>query len=476
MRMCLMGLSLFLLVNVAESRELLVENLEGFNNAVQTVLPGDEIVLRDGVWRDVQLVFKGVGTQTAPITLRAETPGKVILAGQSQLQIAGEYLVVDGLWFKDGGIARGNVIAFRGQNDEITQNCRLTNTAITDYNAEANDVNCKWVSLYGRNNRVDHCYFRGQEGGGQTLVVWVEDYPNDHRIDHNHFGGRVRLGQNGGETLRIGTSSVSMNLSRTVVESNLFENCDGEIEIVSNKSCGNVYRRNTFRACDGMFTLRHGNDCVVEENFFLGDGIKKMGGVRIIGENHRVVNNYFEKLRGTGARSAMTLVEGIPNAKLNEYWQVKRALIAYNTFVDCAQVFELGNGKGSRNRSLPPLDVVVANNLIIGTEEQELVRLVEEKSDIWWLSNLYWGLSSSLGKHRGMILADPSMSKAQGLFRPSPSGLAIDRAVGQFGVVHDIDGQMRQGVFDIGCDQAVDETIHSRPLNAEDVGVAWRDF
>jgi len=48
-----------------------------------------------------------------------------------------------------------------------------------------------------------------------------------------------------------------MHDSRALVEENRFEGCRGEIEIISNKSCENVYRRNTFVDCEGTLTLRH---------------------------------------------------------------------------------------------------------------------------------------------------------------------------------------------------------------------------
>jgi poly(beta-D-mannuronate) lyase len=65
------------------------------------------------------------------------------------------------------------------------------------------------------------------------------------------FRPRPPLRRNGGETICVGYSHQSMSNSATRLEHNLFERCDGELEIVSNKSCGNVYRFNTFRECAG---------------------------------------------------------------------------------------------------------------------------------------------------------------------------------------------------------------------------------
>jgi len=64
--------------------------------------PGDVLVMSDGVWQDQAVVFRCQGTAEKPITLRAQTPGQVILAGKSSLTIDGEHLLVGGLFLKDG--------------------------------------------------------------------------------------------------------------------------------------------------------------------------------------------------------------------------------------------------------------------------------------------------------------------------------------------------------------------------------------
>ncbi|MGH7199227.1 MAG: polysaccharide lyase 6 family protein, partial [Planctomycetaceae bacterium] len=289
--------------------------------AVAEARPGDVIVLQDGVWKDADLRVEAKGTAEKPMTLRAQTPGRVVLSGR--LRLSGEHLVVSGLFFRDVG-GQDHVIEFRTTSRDHAHHCRLTNCAIINDCAAEEAADTKWVSLYGTHNRVDHCYFAGKSNEGQTLVVWVGDGPNQHRIDHNHFGPRPELGKNGGETIRIGTSNVSLNDSRTVVEFNLFEECDGEAEIISSKSCENLFRANTFRRCAGALTLRHGHRCTVEGNWFLGEGKRRTGGVRIIGDDHLVINNYFENLTGDEARAAVSVMNGIPDTPLNGYSQVHR--------------------------------------------------------------------------------------------------------------------------------------------------------
>ena len=109
---------------------------------------------------------------------------------------------------------------------------------------------------------------------------------------------------------------MSTNLSRTVVENNLFEQCNGDVEIVSNKSGENVYRHNTFVECVGALTLRHGKGCVVEGNYFLGHLAPQTGGVRIIGEDHTREAD-AEKKAGHLRKAEMEMEVGIEIFKLN---------------------------------------------------------------------------------------------------------------------------------------------------------------
>ena len=68
--------------------------------AAKSAQPGDTVLLRDGTWTDADIAFEAGGTADQPITLRAATPGKVVLTGRSRVRIAGQYVVVDGLRFE----------------------------------------------------------------------------------------------------------------------------------------------------------------------------------------------------------------------------------------------------------------------------------------------------------------------------------------------------------------------------------------
>src|SRR4051794_37811436 len=298
--------------------------------------PGDTVLLADGTWTDQAVTFDGEGTADQPITFRAKTPGKVVLTGASSIVIDGHYVVVSGVYLKDGKGGKDG-IAVRGSN------CRLTESAVT-----AGDYKF-FVHLIGPDNRVDHCYLADKTSGDPTFQVEVGDQPDNDRVDHNHFGPRPPLGRNGGETIRVGYSGQSMRSSRAVVESNLFDRCDGEIEIISSKSCENVYRYNTFLDCAGMLTLRHGNRCVVDSNFFLAHHKKGSGGIRIIGEDHVVANNYIDGVD----KGAFWITSGVPDSKLNESFQAQRCVVAFNAVVGSAGPYlDLAAGLGTSGRTL----------------------------------------------------------------------------------------------------------------------------
>lgn len=377
-----------------------------------TLKPGDRVVLKEGLWKDQRLVFKGTGTEKAPITLTTEIPGKITLGGHSTLLIDGEWLVVDGVYFTDGYSTDKDVVLF----STASANCRLTNSAVVGYNPPDKKVDYKWVSLNGRHNRVDHCWLEGKAHQGTTLVVWLDEKPNYHRIDHNYFGPRPPLGGNGGETIRIGTSTWSLHDSYTTVEQNIFDHCDGELEIISNKSGKNTICNNLFFESQGTLTLRHGNDAEVYGNYFLGNGREGTGGIRVIGENHRVHHNYFQDLTGTGLSAALSVMAGMPNPQLTSHWQVKNAHIHHNVILNCRESFSIGAGK-NRERYLSPLNTVFENNTIV-THHQALF-WVDDSAAIHFRGNLVHKAADAQQLKEGFILKKPGLKKASnGLYIP----------------------------------------------------------
>ena len=246
-------ISLVFLTNTY-GRELPVSNPAEFAEAVGKLQPGDTLVMRNGVWADALLVFKGTGTANRPIVLRAEKAGGVTLEGKSRLRLAGQYLVVTGLYFRNGQTPGGGVIEFREDGKNLAFNSRVTECVIDGFNNPDRMKEDIWVQLYGQHNRFDHNYLAGKKNGGVTMAVQLNDEQNqnnEHRIDHNYFGPRPRLGSNGGETIRVGVSTYSLTSSRTLIEENYFYHCNGEVEIISIKSCDNYHPAQSLRGVRG---------------------------------------------------------------------------------------------------------------------------------------------------------------------------------------------------------------------------------
>jgi poly(beta-D-mannuronate) lyase len=448
--------------------------------AFRTAQPGDVFLMRDGNWTDADIVFQAAGKPEQPITLRAATPGKVVITGRSRLRFSGSWLVVDGLRFEkcnDPSIA--DVVQFRTSTSRTSgyaTHSRLTNCSFVDCSPPDKQTNTRYVSLFGFDNRVDHCYLAGKTNLGPALVVWLDAEPVRHQIDRNHFGPRPELGFNGGETMRIGDSRTSMVNARCVVAANLFTECNGEIEIISNKSCENVYRQNTFVDCEGTLTLRHGHRNHVEGNFFFGHGKPKTGGVRIINEDQLVVNNYFADLAGDGTYAALCLMNGIPNSPLAGYDQIKRAVVAFNTMVNCRQSVVIGYQSPTRGEAtLAPQDCTFAHNIIVGSAAP-LVRLMTAPARFTWRGNFFFGAEPGVRDELHVAAIDPRLVlQRDGLWRPAANSPVVGAGTGSFPeITVDIDGQSRSPKKDAGCDQQSTDRIVARPMTEADVGPGWR--
>ena len=378
--------------------EGMVSDAASFKAALKTAVPGSEIVWADGEYEGVVLKMIAEGTSGAPITLRAQTPGKVVFKGVSSITLQGSWLVAEGFCFTglDTSV-KGSVLTFA----KGSSNCRISNCKIDGKSSRVSDVDTKWVSMYGTRNEISHCTFLEKKNMGCLLVVWMEDgVVPEHRIADNYFyrpytnyddKGKARNGQ---ESIRIGTSDFSMSKAACTVSGNHFYRCHGErAEVISNKSCFNVYTGNLFEESDGSLTLRHGNDCVVRGNYFLSGGKSDVGGVRIIGERHVVEENYFMNLTGTNYKAALCVVKGESAAELNGYWTVKDCLVRNNVFVDCRYGFVINYGGRDTQDSAPRNLTISGNKLISGKSYMIPVTVLEgtPADAVKWDGNIICG-------------------------------------------------------------------------------------
>ena len=378
--------------------DTLVGTQEEFGQAVRAATPGDTIVMADGEWNDFEMLFSGVGTSDQPITLTAQTKGRVFITGRSNLRLEGEYLVVSGLVFKDGYSPTNTVISYRASRDRLANHSRITELVIDNFNNPERHETDFWVMMYGRHNRFDHNHLVGKSNVGVTMAVRLDSEDsreNYHRIDHNYFGPRPILGSNGGETLRIGTSQYSLTDSYTLVENNYFDRCDGEVEVISSKSGNNTFRGNVFYESRGTLTLRHGNDNLVENNVFLGNGVDHTGGIRVINKRQTVRNNYLSDLTGHRFGGALVVMNGVPDSPVNRYHQVEDSVIANNTIIESDHI-ELAAG-ADEERSAPPISTTFQNNLIVNAQAKNSIAVHDDISGISFSGNILSGVLEAPG-------------------------------------------------------------------------------
>lgn len=416
-----------------------VELISALNNAKA----GDGIFLENGKYRNVNIYLNKSGNAEHPIIIAAKNPGMVTIEGESSIEVEADHVIVSGLVMTNGSpsIDRG-VIVFNGNY------LRLTNCKIDNFDVSNEDY--KWVSLTGQYHEVDHNVFDQKSTGGSLLTIWRDDNsPQFHHIYNNEFRNyRNGGGLNGYETIRIGTSNNSQSDSYVIIEDNLFENVDGEIEIISIKSGRNIIKGNTFVQSMGMVTSRHGKNNMIIDNVFLAKDLKDSGGIRLYDGGHIVRNNYIEKVNTTSnTRGGIVIHSGnsIPGGVtvLNSQWTAYNILIENNTFIDSVQSI-LFCGK----YNYPAQDVIIHNNYLEAKTSEAAIRFDKEPVNATFENNFFYAstLSDDIGNYRPSTLPGITFSTTIPNTSVNEQGLKL--------------------VPDVG---AKNLTIH----NANNTGVTW---
>lgn len=429
-------LALITLMASCTTEPILVNNAEELKTSIENAKPGDQIIMANGVWKDVEIIFTGQGTEQAPITLKAETAGEVFIEGESSLKFGGEYLVASGLYFRNGRTPGRAVVQFRLDDEQVANYCRLTNSVIDGFNQLSRERQDLWVEFFGRHNQMDHCYLAGKANRGPTVRVDLKgnrSINNYHQIVNNHFGPRPRKGGPSAESLQLGSSYTSMSPSHTMVANNLFERCNGEVEVISSKTNFNEFRNNVFYKSEGSLVTRHGNYCTIDGNWFIGDESSEIGGIRLVNTGHKVTNNYFYSLKGSYFKSPFAIMNGIPRSPLNRYNQVTDVVVAYNTWINCTSPWRIGIGanldqKGvlplSEIRSARPIRTTFANNIIYNEKgDNEPIMEFDKTDGILFASNYIANQGTEFKALEGLTSAEIIMKPLSDYLFVPESGL-----------------------------------------------------
>lgn len=455
----------------------------GIEKAVSMALPGDSIVLKDKVWSGVDIILTCDGSVEQSIAICPESPGGVSLEHGSRLVIAGDYLVVSGFMIRNG-YHPDNAIRFANGSD-YAYHSRLTECVIDDWGPSDPLTKVHWVVVSGAYNRIDHCRFTNMHHRGVTLMVKAgADQEGHHRIDNNYFGNKPEGDGNGYESIKMGGGDYSMYALNSVVEENVFYRCDGETELISNKSWNNTYRHNTFIESQGTLTLRFGRECVVEGNYFLGNERKETGGIRITDQGHLIINNYLEGLQGSDARAAISMMSGIPDIEGGNsgHAQTKNARILHNTIINCLESINIGyydkDDLGDpRGELTAPENCTIANNILWSSHAPLIQEDWEPSINTTWATNIAFGADLGLVPDSGMMVVDPQLEASEaGIHKITPESPALNAGSLMHDTVHyDFEAQARQdGSPDIGADEGSSESGKDYPLGPEDVGPSWQ--
>ncbi len=444
-----------LLVASAKSYAQLVHNTAELTDAIENAIPGTTITLSDGRWDDVFIDLDKDGEVDNRITITAQSPGAVIMTGNSRVYLEGSYLTVSGLVFRDAD----NLVTSSSTIEPVIElkrcdYCQVLNNLIDGYNGtEAQkELTFKWILTDGQYNEIAYNSFIGKYGVGSIINDNRNSSEPDYlSIHHNYFADRTPINEvnedNDQDAIRIGNSGTSLNDSYTEVYSNYFENFFGEIEVISNKSGSNKYYNNTFRNYSGTLTLRHGNNCEVYGNYFFAEDNVYSGGVRVIGEGHKVYNNYIEGVNSrkpngstSNATGGINVSNGRLNSALNGYYQVIDAVIVHNTLVNCDYGLRIGTTVSS-DLDQAPKDIVVANNIMYNiTEEDYQIRTNP--------------IGNSISEGNMEDLALSALESDDGLYRLTSGAEPIDAGLGSYDFLSlDALGGMRDAIPDAGSEE-----------------------
>lgn len=369
--------------NIRAPKEWVISTVAEFKELVGEgkAMPGDVVTLTEGTYHAIGSIKVGcTGTAERPITIRSQKVLGAKLTGNfSATLVKKQFVTFEGL---DIDVAANSTI-FKLEGSHHIRITRCNMTMAKESDAQTS----KWIQIgdswnatecTSHHNRIDHNLIYNKADGGALLIIdgshGVADISKHDRIDHNIFRNNGPRQENEKETVRIGVSDLTQQPAYTIVEYNLFDNCDGDPEIVSVKSCCDTIRYNTFFESLGTLSLRQGNASVVEGNYFLGNGKTATynggtigcGGVRVYGLDHKIINNYMYGLTGSRWDAAITITNGEvgnTSTSYSSHFIPENVVFSHNTIVSCASDIEIGYTNGDKYGKAPK-NCKIANNII----------------------------------------------------------------------------------------------------------------
>jgi poly(beta-D-mannuronate) lyase len=443
-----------------------VSSISELNTRISAAVAGDTIIVTNGVYNSSSTIsINRQGTVANPITIMAQTIGGVEITGSRGFSFSSPaaYVTVQGFKF-----THTNSISIPSG----TSHCRLTRNIIELSIPDTNDIS--YINISGDDVQIDHNELRNKSTLGEMLDISGSGSQVARRlwVHHNYFHDFTSPGGNGAETIRWGLSGLSLSTGNGLCEYNLFVHCEGENEMISNKSSGNTYRYNTVLDCiGGEISQRHGNDCL-----YYGNYIRNSQGMRVYGDRHKIFNNYFES-NSVGLNMGNGDGDVYNGADLTAHDRPDDNIAVYNTFAYNGTHYEMTGRTGGLGSS----NTVIANNIFLGGGSMASISSSGPYTGTW-SNNIRWQTSSAGNMPAtGYLTVDPKLARdAKGILHLQSSSPAINTGVGSsdvYGVfstysfvTNDMDGQLRDVTKDIGADEFSAAPITAAFLTTNDVG------
>jgi hypothetical protein len=447
------AMALFVASSSLPAATHLVDSISTLQLKINEAVPGDIITLKDGTYttsKYISVIRRGTAEQ--PVTITAETVGGVEISGTHGFNLAqpAAHVVVQGFVFRHA--SGRNTIGTGTSHVRFTQN-------VFQCTGDGH-----YLSVLGDDAQVDYNEFRDKKGTGNMVSVSGSGNQVARRlwVHHNYLHDFGTPGSSGAEALRFGLSQLSLSTGEGLVEHNLFVRCNGENELISNTSSGNIYRYNTLLdSPNAQFTLRQGHDCVVYGNY-----LRNTEGLRIFGDRHQIFSNYFEK-NYIGINLGNGGAEVADGAPLTSHDRPDNCVIAFNTLVENRTHYQMSRRTPT---ALGATNTTFANNILQGGVA---AKIEGPNAGAVWSGNVVWKITSPGDlPASGFTTEDPLLvAGADGVHRLQTGSPAINSATGEFpAVTYDFDGQPRSGEKDKGADEFSDAPPAARMLSPKDVG------
>jgi poly(beta-D-mannuronate) lyase len=333
-----------------------VESMTELRNAVKKAKDewkdtGGHIIIKRSQIDDPRPFEEGLKFDK-PLVIRASDVGECTIGGTGQIVVENARNVwLYGINFTHH-TSEERTVLFKECKNCIIAGCDFQTTSSNKREDEDENKEYAWYNYLAisggdcncvaYNNFHDKAKSRGHFlwlAGGEEDENDIPIGPKRTVIEYNLFKNLPGIENNNdrmdkGEAIKMGDSKLATKAFGSIVRYNLFEKCQGDAEVITNKSSCNIYHHNTFRLNIGSLVLRHGMYNIVRDNVFLG----RYNGIRLYGKKQLVKSNFFRSSKKLDKAILGPLVIGFGKVATEEeskasYVKVKDSRFLENIFV-----------------------------------------------------------------------------------------------------------------------------------------------